>query len=74
MKRGFIESFSFGFLVADISGLSSRCLSFSCKHVKRGGNRVAHKLAHLSKDFSEMRVWLEEVPMEVSALVMVDIG
>lgn len=44
LKRGVIKRSSFGFLVADILDLASRCLSFSCKHVKRVGNQVAHKL------------------------------
>lgn len=70
LNRGLIESSSFGFLVADILKLLSRCLVFSCKHVKRGGNKVAHKLAHLSKSFSEMRVWLwlEDVPWKLGLL------
>lgn len=36
----------------------------------RGGNRVAHILAKLSKNFSEMMVWMEEVPSEAHLAVI----
>lgn len=73
LKRGVIESSSFGFLVADILDLSKQCLFFSCQHVKRVGNQVAHKLAHISKGFSVRKVWLGEASREVNSLVMADI-
>lgn len=73
IQRGHIECSSFGMMVADILELSGRCIAFLCKHVKREGNRVAHKLAHLSKNFEELRVWLEEVPTEALPLVLADV-
>ena len=67
------ENISFGFIVSDIYFFGSFCLSLSFNHVRRDSNRVAHKLAQLSKEFREMRVWIEEVPHEVWAIVNSDL-
>lgn len=45
---------------------------FFFSHVKRSGNSVADKLEKLSVSFGELRVWLEETPLEVSDLVLAD--
>ncbi|XP_021770747.1 uncharacterized protein LOC110734931 [Chenopodium quinoa] len=42
--------------------------------VCRSGNRVAHNLAKLSINCSSLRVWLEEYPAEIQAVVMADIN
>ena len=67
------ENNSFGFIISDILWLCMSFLSISFSHVCREGNRVAHKLAHISKNFNGMRVWLEEVPDEVLADVNSDL-
>ncbi|XP_048498228.1 uncharacterized protein LOC125496729 [Beta vulgaris subsp. vulgaris] len=67
------ENNSFGFVISDILWLCMSFLSISFSHVCREGNRVAHKLAHISKNFNGMRVWLEEVPDEVLADVNSDL-
>lgn len=46
--------------------------SLSFSHVKRSGNKSAHSLAKLSTSFEDLRVWIEEAPHEISAIVMAD--
>lgn len=58
--------------MSDILRLGSSCISLSFNHVRREGNRVAHKLANLSKEYSEMRVWIEELSNEAMSFVNVD--
>lgn len=58
LKKKIKEMTSFGFIVLDILMLASNCFFIAFNHVCRFGNKVAHKLAHLSRNFSEMRVWL----------------
>ena len=70
LKKGFCERTSFGRIVSDILKLVAICTSFSFSHVCRGGNRVAHILASQSKNFSEMKVWMEEVPNEAQMAVI----
>lgn len=67
------ENNSFGFIVSDILYFGSLCLSLSFNHIRRDGNRVAHKLAQLTKESMEMRVWIEEVPNEVWTIVNSDL-
>ena len=66
------ENNGFGFIVTDILFLGSSSVSLSFNHVRREGNRVAHKLAQISKEYREMRVWIEEVPNEVRTYVHSD--
>ncbi|XP_021755266.1 uncharacterized protein LOC110720538 [Chenopodium quinoa] len=49
------------------------CNSIEFSHVGRGGNRVAHKLANVSRDYDELRVWIEEFPPSVAADVAFDV-
>lgn len=48
--------------------LGRTCVSLSFCHVGRDGNKIAHKLSHLGRNFSGVRVWLEEVPIEAIPL------
>lgn len=73
LKKGVKETTNFGFIISDILFHGSFCLSLSFNHVHREGNRVAHKLAHLSKEFRDMRVWIEEIPHEVWDIVNSDL-
>lgn len=73
LKLAKVETSSFGNLVYDILVLVASFNSVSFNHVCRDGNKVAHNLAHLSRSFSETRVWLEEVPREVQAFVSADL-
>ena len=72
LKKGYCENTSFGRIVADILKMVGTCNSVSFAHVCRGGNRVAHILAKLSKNFREMMVWMEEVPNEALTAVISD--
>ena len=74
LKKGLKENTSFGNIVADILNLVCVCHRFVFNHVGRNGNRAAHKLAHLSREYSEMRVWIEEVPPGVLGDVLFDLS
>ncbi|XP_057247591.1 uncharacterized protein LOC130589950 [Beta vulgaris subsp. vulgaris] len=74
LKKGMKENTSFGNIVADILNLVCVCRRLIFNHVGRNGNRAAHKLAHLSREYSEMRVWIEEVPPGVLGDVMFDLS
>ncbi|KAL2905636.1 Slit-like protein 2 protein [Bienertia sinuspersici] len=54
-----MENSSFGIIVNDILGLAKQCCFISINHVSRNANRVAHNLAQLSKNFQDLRVWME---------------
>lgn len=71
LTKGLNNNSSFGNIVIE---LGKSCSIFSFKHVRREVNKVAHKLTHLSREFSEMRVWIEEVPQEASTFVMYDLS
>ena len=73
LSKGVTENNGFDFVVKDILFLGSLCVSLSFNHVRRDGNRVAHKLAQMSKEFREMRVWIEDAPTEVWAFVNSDL-
>lgn len=65
LKHNRKENTSFGFIVHDILHLASLCTFIEFSHVGRSGNKVAHKLAQISRNLEELRVWIEEVPHDV---------
>ena len=73
LKNGVVEASSFGNLVGDILECGKVCSSLSFAYVGRNGNKVAHKLAHVSRSIRSLRVWIEEVPQDVSPLVEADL-
>ncbi|XP_010667851.2 uncharacterized protein LOC104884846 [Beta vulgaris subsp. vulgaris] len=66
------EMSPFGKIVADILEYASQCTFISFAHVKRQGNKVAHLLAQMCKSAIELRVWIEEAPLEVANGVICD--
>lgn len=60
----------YGHLVGVAQALLFRFLSSSVTHVCRDGNSVAHCLSRLAFDFDSPRVWMEEVPPSLMALVV----
>lgn len=62
----------FGKIVSDIIEFASHCSCISFSHVKRQGNKVAHLLAQLCKSDMELRVWIDEAPVEVASAVLLD--
>lgn len=73
LKRGTRENSSFGNIVFDILELSKKCLNISYSHVCRRGNQVAHNLAQNSRQYGDVRVWLEEGPIEIMSFVNNDL-
>ncbi|XP_061993936.1 uncharacterized protein LOC133711869 [Rosa rugosa] len=49
-------------LVADIKGLLVQCPTISLHHVRRDGNRVAHRLASISFDSNLHQDWFTHAP------------
>ncbi|CAL5350059.1 unnamed protein product [Camellia sinensis] len=60
----------YGHFVGVAQALLLRFLSSSVSHVCRDGNSVAHCLSRLAFDFETPRIWMEEVPPSLMALVM----
>ncbi|KAL2898787.1 hypothetical protein RDABS01_028361 [Bienertia sinuspersici] len=72
LRRSIKENTAFGCIVKDVLQFAKLCTDISFAHVRREGNKVAHCLAKLSKSFSDMRVWIEEFPLEATELVNSD--
>ncbi|CAL5433020.1 unnamed protein product [Camellia sinensis] len=60
----------YGHFVGVAQALILRFLSSEVSHVCRDGNSVAHCLSRLAFDFESPRIWMEEVPSSLVALVM----
>ena len=73
LKNGSEDQTSFGFICRDILELAKSCCSISFAFVGREGNKVAHNLAHISCNLGELRVWMEEVPIEAHRFVLSDL-
>lgn len=63
--------FYFGMIAADCKSLGSFFHEFSCLHIKREANHVAHLLAKFTLVHSDC-IWIEEAPTCISATVAVD--
>ncbi|XP_021722108.1 uncharacterized protein LOC110689646 [Chenopodium quinoa] len=61
-------------LESEFRKLARGCQSCSFSFVKRSGNGAAHALAKLSSSYGDLRVWMEEVPSEISPFVMADLA
>ncbi|KAL2943845.1 hypothetical protein RDABS01_032192 [Bienertia sinuspersici] len=72
LQQGKSDNSSFGMIVRDILMLASKCNLVTFSHVSRKENTMAHKLAQISRNYDGFRVWLEEVPMEVFRMVVMD--
>lgn len=55
LKKGLKENTSFGNIVADILDAVYICRRVVFNHVCMDGNRVAHKLAHLSREYNDIK-------------------
>ena len=47
---------------------------FNFSHVCRLGNKVAHSLARRANKFSQLIVWMEDVPPDVASVFQADLG
>lgn len=56
------SSTSFGHVIRDIKIASSAFRNFVFSHIRRQGNKVAHRLARLACNFPTFYVWMEGVP------------
>ncbi|XP_021764234.1 uncharacterized protein LOC110728871 [Chenopodium quinoa] len=64
----------FGLIVNDILHLAGACQFIAYSHIGRKGNSAAHTLARISKNYVEMRVWLEEAPTDVNTAIAFDLA
>lgn len=74
LKKGRTKASSFGAIIFDVKHLAEQCHIISFSRVGRSGNKVAHNLSHLSRNYEEMRVWLEEASSETMSDVIADLS
>ena len=63
-----------GLLMEDIKFHASSFIQLRYSHIKREGNKVAHKLARHALCISDFSVWMEDVPPPLLPVVLEDIA
>ena len=58
----------------DIKFHASSFIQLRYSHVKREGNKVAHKLARHAICISDFSVWMEDIPPPLLPIVLEEIG
>ncbi|KAJ8451057.1 hypothetical protein Cgig2_026866 [Carnegiea gigantea] len=66
LGRNKIQDSFMGFIIQDILSIACSFRFCSWSFVKRGGNRVAHKLVHLQPYSFCLRIWEVEVPDSIA--------
>lgn len=61
-------------MVEEIRTLEKMFQVFQFSHVKKGGNLVAHRLAHVAKDYVSETVWMEDYPPYVQSVIDADMA
>uniref|UniRef100_A0A803LPV5 RNase H type-1 domain-containing protein n=1 Tax=Chenopodium quinoa TaxID=63459 RepID=A0A803LPV5_CHEQI len=75
LKQGKQEMSSFGrIIVRDILNLLALCSFIDYSQLSRCGNVAAHKLAQNSRNYEDLRVWVEEYPSCISSAILLDIS
>nr|POF11051.1 hypothetical protein CFP56_13567 [Quercus suber] len=73
LQSGLVSNALVGHLVKDIMSIRGHFLSSNIIHVRRQGNNVAHALARDACLSFPLRVWMEEVPPNISCFVVKDL-
>ena len=73
LQSGMVSNALVGHLVKDFMSIRRHFQSFNVIHVRRQGNNVAHALARDAKFSFPLRVWMEEVPPNISCFVVRDL-
>ena len=69
------ESFSsFGHLISSIKHYLVYCNCISFSHTRRSGNSVTYFLAKFAKTIDCFSIWMEDVPPQVSDVLLADFG
>jgi ribonuclease HI len=63
---------AYGLVLDDTKTLLQGISRFSVSHTRRSGNNVAHALARRAFDCNSYRVWLEEVPPDITHVLLND--
>ena len=63
---------SFGHITDEVCTLASHMRAASFSHIKRSGNAIADKLAHLAKFSSDPQIWIEDIHCNAKNLVIID--
>ena len=63
---------AFGHIIEDSRWLATSLRRVSFSHVRRNGNRVADKLAKLTKFLYEPQIWIEDIHRDVTDYVTLD--
>nr|POE52943.1 hypothetical protein CFP56_36118 [Quercus suber] len=71
---GLVSNATVGHLVKDIMSIRGHFQSSNIIHVRRQGNNVAHALARDVSFSFPLRVWMEEVPPNISCFVVRDLS
>nr|POE60949.1 hypothetical protein CFP56_74244 [Quercus suber] len=73
INKGGFSSSSYGHIIRDIKLASSAFHNLAFSHTRRLGNKVAHKLARLDCNFSQLHVWMEDVPLDIASVYLSDL-
>nr|POE77153.1 putative ribonuclease h protein [Quercus suber] len=73
INKGGSSSSSYGHIIRDIKLASSAFQNLAFSHTRRLGNKVAHKLARLACNFSQLHVWMEDVPPDIVSVYLSDL-
>ena len=68
------SSSSFGHLISSIKQILVYCNCISFSHTRRSGNSIAHSLAKFAKTIGGVLVWMEDVPLPISDVLLADFG
>ncbi|KAL0017269.1 hypothetical protein SO802_004338 [Lithocarpus litseifolius] len=68
-----LEKSAVGHILKDTLSTVSLLQSFSFSHVNRQGNAVAHALAQRARLSFPLQVWMESVPLDLNAVILVDL-
>uniref|UniRef100_A0A2N9GPD6 Uncharacterized protein n=1 Tax=Fagus sylvatica TaxID=28930 RepID=A0A2N9GPD6_FAGSY len=63
----------YGLVIEDAKALIQDLQQFSLSHTRRSGNSVAHALARRASGCNSFSVWLEEVPPDITHVLMSDL-
>ena len=62
----------YGLVIEDTKALIQEFQRLTLSHTRRSGNSVAHALARRASDCNSFLVWLEEVPPDITYVLLND--
>ncbi|XP_065623642.1 uncharacterized protein LOC136064997 [Quercus suber] len=74
LEKNFHTLSNFGHLITDIQYLASCFSKMQYSHVRKHCNTVAHSLARRAVSLSQMQVWMEDVPPDITHVLQADLN